>query len=180
MDKDFVRKKILIVDKLNLVFRIETHKGQTLRDTFIRLCQNPMEVIFSEPDRLQVAKNISFEIFEGERVGILGINGAGKTSLCRCIAGMYRATSGKIKIFGQTRAIFNTQVGIQPDLTGRENAALLVHFLYIGIDKCEAIEIVNEALEFSELGRFADSPFRVYSNGMQARLSLSLISARGS
>jgi ABC-type polysaccharide/polyol phosphate transport system ATPase subunit len=108
----------------------------------------------------------------------LGVNGAGKSSLCRCIAGMYKPTTGSVEVFGETRAVFNTNIGIQPDLTGRENAELLTQFLYPGLSKNDAKELINDAINFSELGRFIDAPFRLYSNGMQTRLSLSLVSAR--
>ena len=66
---------------------------------------------------------------------------------------------------------------MQPELTGRENAQLLVEFIFPQIPD-EHDDIIKEALEFSELGHFVDVPFKFYSNGMQARLCLSLISAR--
>jgi ABC-2 type transport system ATP-binding protein len=169
------KEPILKVEGLHLLFNVQMH-SQNWRDAFIKAVQNPASLFNSEPDRLPVAENISFDINEGERVGILGINGAGKTSLLRCIAGMYRPSKGSIFAQGPVRAIFSTQVGMQPELTGRENAELLAHFMFP--DENDHKEIVRESLEFSELGRFVDTPFRLYSNGMQARLSLSLISAR--
>ncbi len=170
------REPILKIDGLHLLFNVQLRKNQSWRDSFVDVLRSPIAYFTSEPDRLPVAENVSFEVFEGERVGILGINGAGKTSLLRTVAGMYRPHKGEIHVQGPVRAIFSSQVGIQPELTGRENAELLVHFLYP--DEKDHDDIVNEALEFSELGRFVDTPYRNYSNGMQARLSLSLISAR--
>src|SRR5476649_2225392 len=125
-----IPKTILKVRKLNLVFQVDTHRPWTLKEYFTRLATDPFETLNPEKDRLHVANDISFEAVEGERIGILGVNGAGKTSLCRCIAGMYRPTSGSIEVNGPIRAIFNAQVGIQPELTGRENSELLVHFLF--------------------------------------------------
>ncbi len=127
---------------------------------------------------LQVIDGVNLEIREGERVGILGVNGVGKTTLCRWIAGFYRPTSGEVTTFGTVRAIFDTSFGIQADLTGRENAALLGEFLYPEGTPAERAMHIEDALEFSELGDFVDMPFRLYSNGMQARLCLSLISCR--
>lgn len=167
---------ILTVENLNLVFNVDILKSWTARDLFIRFIKDPFDAFGAEKDRLQVAKNINLEIKAGERVGILGVNGAGKTSLCRCIAGMYRPTTGKVSVNGKVRAIFNTAVGIHPELTGRENAELFAQLLYY--DEKDINGLINESLEFSELGRFLDIPFKLYSNGMQARLCLSLISAR--
>jgi ABC-type polysaccharide/polyol phosphate transport system ATPase subunit len=110
-------------------------------------------------------------------VGLLGVNGTGKTSLCRCIAGIYAPTSGKIAMNGRLRAIFDTAVGIQPELTGMENARLLAELIYPESDY-DRERLVQEATEFSELGKFLDVPYRLYSNGMQARLCLSLISSQ--
>jgi ABC-type polysaccharide/polyol phosphate transport system ATPase subunit len=107
----------------------------------------------------------------------LGVNGTGKTSLCRCLAGIYTPNQGEVIVHGQVRAIFDTQIGIQPDLTGRENAELLAEFIYPE-DHHEHKQMIEEALTFSELGQFVDMPYRLYSNGMQARLCLSMISCK--
>jgi ABC-type polysaccharide/polyol phosphate transport system ATPase subunit len=104
-------------------------------------------------------------------VAIVGANGAGKTSLCRLIAGFYKPTSGLIERFGHVRALFEVATVVQPELTGRENAELLAKLLY----PLEDVSFeLSEALEFSELGRFLDVPLRTYSKGMHARLGLSL------
>jgi ABC-type polysaccharide/polyol phosphate transport system ATPase subunit len=124
-----------------------------------------------------VLQGISFNLKKGDRVGILGVNGTGKTSLCRCIAGIYSPTSGRILHGGVVRAVFDTAIGIFPDLSGRENAKIIAHLLYPD-NASEHPEIIEEALEFSELGKFIDVPYRLYSNGMQARLCLSLVSSR--
>ena len=156
---------------LRLSFRTDIYRPWTWKEAASRLGQAPRKI-----EELKVLDGIDFDVFEGERVGILGVNGVGKTSLCRCVAGFYQPTAGKVRVHGEVRAIFDTAFGIQPELTGRENAELLSEFLYPGdFDKTELIE---DALDFSELGHFLDVPFRLYSNGMQARLCLSLISCR--
>jgi ABC-type polysaccharide/polyol phosphate transport system ATPase subunit len=73
------------------------------------------------------------------------------------------------------RSVFSTSVGVQAELSGRENAHLLSEFMFP--ERRDKRQLVEEALEFSGLGHHVDSPFRLYSNGMQARLFLSLISA---
>jgi ABC-2 type transport system ATP-binding protein len=167
---------ILSLEGVNLVFRADVHRSGSWRDLFTRLASDPASAFIGEKDRLHVARDISLHVRRGDRVGILGVNGAGKTSLCRAVAGMYRPASGVIRRTGRLRAVFDTAVGMQPELTGRENAELLARFLYP--EEPDRQALVDEALEFSELGRFLDVPYRLYSNGMQARLCLSLVSCR--
>lgn len=167
---------ILSVERLNLVFYASVHRSWTWKDAFTRLSSDPLGTLLSEKDRLHVARDFTFDVKRGDRIGLIGVNGAGKTSLCKCIAGLYAPTTGKMKRNGQVRAIFDTSVGVNPELTGRENARLLAEFMYPFEDDREAI--VTEALEFSELGKFIDMPYKLYSNGMQTRLCLSLVSGR--
>jgi ABC-type polysaccharide/polyol phosphate transport system ATPase subunit len=169
---------VLSVEDLNLIFKTSLHPAASWRDSFTRLATDPARYLFAQSERIQIARDLSFQLKRKERLGILGVNGTGKTSLCRCIAGIYGPNSGKILVTGRMRAVFDTQVGIHPELTGRENAWLLTEFLYPELDDKQAI--VDEALEFSELGRFTDLPFRLYSNGMQTRLCLSVVTARPS
>jgi ABC-type polysaccharide/polyol phosphate transport system ATPase subunit len=166
---------ILTVKKLNLTFSIDTLRSWTWRDAFTKMGKG---VFGREAEFIEIAKDMDLVVKTGERVGVLGVNGAGKTSLCRCIAGMYRPNSGTVEIKGALRALFNAGVGIQPELTGRENAELLTHFFYPEVSHAESLEIIADSLAFSELGKFLDTPFRLYSNGMQTRLCLSLASAR--
>ena len=129
------------------------------------------------PQKLELLKNISFTLNPGERLALIGMNGSGKTSLCRAIAGMHGEQKA-VKIEGEIRAIFDTNVVIQPELSGLENARILVNLLYTHFSKVERAEIVQESLEFSELGDFQYSAFKYYSKGMKARLFLSIISAK--
>ena len=167
---------ILKVEDLGLTFNTHIYQGKSLRDYFVELAANPIRVLRQEAEKILLFQGLNFEVKRGERIGIVGLNGVGKTSLCRCISGHYNPTKGNIERFGIVRAIFDTAIGIQPELTGRENAYLLGAFMYPEhIDHLK--DFVEEALAFSELNEFLDAPFRIYSNGMQARLCLSLISS---
>ena len=120
-------------------------------------------------------ENWNLSIKKGERVRIIGLNGTGKTS-CRCIAGVYQPTTGRVLVNGKIRAVFDASVGMLPELTGRENAELLFKFLYPE-ETLKSI-LLEESLQFSELGAFLESPYKDYSNGMKTRLFLSIISAK--
>ena len=121
---------------------------------------------------------MDLQLKKGDRLGVLGCNGSGKTTLCRVISGMLIPTSGSVNLNGRCQAIFNTSIGILPQLTGRENANLLACLMFPELSTEERTELVNEALDFSDLGKFVDTPYAQYSKGMQSRLSLSVISSR--
>jgi ABC-type polysaccharide/polyol phosphate transport system ATPase subunit len=171
----------LIVDIKNLevAFNLDVYRNNTLRDLFVGTLSNPIKMITDRKKHV-VLNGIDLQINKGEKVAIMGVNGAGKTTLCRAIAGMYQSAEGAIKVNGGVRAIFDTNVGIVPELTGKENAHLMVQFIYPDKSKSEREAIVKEALNFSGLDEFIHVPFDKYSKGMQARLCLSLVSARAS
>ena len=167
--------EILSVNDLKVYFYLDHYYEQGLRDVFISVIKNPLEYFFKQNEIFYALNGITFTLQKGVRLGILGVNGSGKTTLCRCIAGMMKAQQGKIKTNAKIRAIFDTGTGIMPELTGRENAMLLGKLFYP--EEKDIKSIVEEAIEFSDLGHFIDTPFKKYSKGMQSRLILSLISS---
>lgn len=168
---------VLEIKDLNISYKTSLFHGRSLRDTFIELFSSPLKFLMRKPHNLNLLRKISLEIKKGERVGLIGVNGCGKTSLCRAIAGMH-GTQNAIKVRGNIRAIFDTTVVVQPELSGEENAQILVNLMYPELPRDERTEIVREALEFSELGEFQFSAFKYYSKGMKARLFLSIVSAK--
>jgi ABC-type polysaccharide/polyol phosphate transport system ATPase subunit len=149
-----------------------------LRQFFIDAITSPIDTFFANNQKNYVLKNINLDIHEGDRVGILGINGCGKTTLCRQIAGM-----GKSNDFAKTedvKAILNTDVAAFPELTGRENIEVLVSLFYTKLTSDKRAQIVEDAIEFSGINEFIDTPFKNYSKGMKARVFLSTISSEPS
>lgn len=169
---------LLKVKNLSVFFELEHFHHQGLRDVFVSALTSPVDYFFRTKELLYVVDGVNFELKRGMRLGIIGVNGSGKTTLCRCLAGMMVGQKGKIETNSEVRAIFDTGTGIMPDLTGRENAYLLARLFFPEVKNLTPL--VDEAIEFSELGHFIDVPFRQYSKGMQSRLMLSLISSRSS
>lgn len=167
---------IASIKNIALSFQLPVYNQDSLRSTFTNALSSPLTFIKRKPKSLIVFDNLSFDIHRGDRIGLIGVNGVGKTSLCRCIAKIYHPQKGTIRTNGSVRAVFDTAVGIQPELTGRENAYLLAEFLFPQIKNKK--QLVEDCLTFSELGGFLDTPYKFYSNGMQARLCLSLVSAK--
>lgn len=119
-------------------------------------------------------KDIDIHIDEGEKVGIIGRNGAGKSTFLKILAGYAEQTEGSVDIQGKVSAILEVGTSIQAEMTGRENIYLGGE-LY-GLSKDKVDEIMPEIIEFVDIGEYFDRPVKTYSSGMRARLSFSLIS----
>lgn len=116
--------------------------------------------------------SISLEIHDGERVGLIGHNGAGKTTMLRLLSGIYEPTSGTCRIEGESFPLIDMALGIDPDATGRENIRLRCAMM--GITGARFRDYYARIAEFSELGDFLEIPYRTYSTGMQTRLAFSI------
>ncbi len=165
----------ILANNLSLTLHPDYYGLRTWKEVLTERLRNPFKNYRRPFDNFEVLKNLNFEIKKGDRVGIIGSNGTGKSTLCRCLAGIYHPTSGELVVKGKVKALFDTSVGMNPELTGRENGKLLMQFLYS--DQELRHELLEDALEFSELGDFLESPFKNYSNGMKVRLSLSIASS---
>lgn len=124
---------------------------------------------------VQSLRDISFSIKGGERVGLIGTNGAGKTTLLRTMSGIYEPVSGHLRIEGHISSLLDPSVGMNPELTGRENIRLRCYI--DGIPHKQMNEIEEKVIEFSELGSYIDLPVKTYSSGMNLRLGFGLITA---
>lgn len=112
--------------------------------------------------------NLSFTINRGERVGLVGRNGSGKSTLLRVLGGIYTPSSGTLRTTGQVSALFNINLGVQSDYTGRDN--ILIRGLIKGWTREQIAKKTPEIIEFSGLEDFIDLPLRTYSDGMRMRL----------
>lgn len=120
-------------------------------------------------------KGISLNIQPGDRIGLMGHNGAGKTSLLRMLAGIYEPTQGRIQIEGNVSSFINLGQGMDHEATGAEN--ILLCGLMFGLDYDEIQRLRPSIGEFSGLGNFLDMPVRTYSSGMMLRLVFSIVTS---
>lgn len=116
--------------------------------------------------------DISFKLMEGDRVGLLGHNGAGKSTLLRVLSSVYHPSSGTATVVGNTGALIDIALGIDPEATGREN--IFVRGGLLGLSKAEVKSHLADIIEFSELGDFIEMPLRTYSTGMHMRLAFAV------
>jgi ABC-type polysaccharide/polyol phosphate transport system ATPase subunit len=170
------KDKILTINNFSISYESPHYYSRTLRDKFVELIKNPLDLLFNSKDRFFVLDQISFDVFKGDIIGLLGTNGVGKTSLCRYLSGIIK--SNEIKGAEDTRAIFDTNISFYPNLTGHENTVILAELLYSKYGREEKKAIIKEALDFSDLKEFIHMPINRYSRGMKARLYLSLVTAR--
>lgn len=119
-----------------------------------------------------VLKNISFTVNEGEVVGIIGCNGAGKSTLMKLVAGITFPTEGNISVNGRIGSLINLSAGFNIDYTGRKN--IYYKGTLLGMKKEEIDAIIDDIIDFVELGEYFDMPLRMYSSGMEARLGFGL------
>ncbi|MBN2586180.1 MAG: ABC transporter ATP-binding protein, partial [Candidatus Fermentibacteraceae bacterium] len=108
-------------------------------------------------------------------VGLVGANGAGKSTMLKILAGVYRPTSGTACTEGRIASLLDLGVGFHPDLTGEEN--LMLNGALLGLGRSDMKELVPGIAGFAQLTRFMDTPVKYYSNGMFMRLGFSLATA---
>ena len=124
---------------------------------------------------VQALRDVNFQLRSGERLGLVGVNGAGKTTLLRVLAGIYEPVRGRVAVEGTVGALLDPNLGMNSDLTGRENIAL--RGLYSGMPRTAIRALEDDVQEFSDLGEFLDLPVRFYSSGMVVRLGFALATA---
>lgn len=126
-------------------------------------------------DEFWANKGISFELRRGECLGLIGHNGAGKTTLLKMLNGLIKPDAGIIEMRGRVGALIALGAGFNPILTGREN--IYINASVIGLSREEIDEKLDEIIDFSEIGKFIDSPVQTYSSGMQVRLGFAVATA---
>jgi lipopolysaccharide transport system ATP-binding protein len=120
-------------------------------------------------------RGIDLDLRKGQRIGVIGRNGAGKTTMLKLITRNLNPTEGTVEVDGQVQALLDIGGGFHPEFTGRENVRAAL--TYQGMSKRDIRTAEVDIAEFTELGDFFDQPFRTYSLGMQARLTFACATA---
>ena len=125
------------------------------------------------PHKLNHAvKDLSLEVTKGERIALLGRNGAGKSTMLKMVTGVCYPTEGELTVDGRVSALLELTAGFDPEFTGRENIYLKCNLM--GLTDEEVKEVEEDIVEFADIGDYIDQPVRTYSSGMKARLGFGI------
>jgi len=149
-------------------YRLGQMGYRTLREDIIGCFKQTRK----KEDYFWALKKVSFELKRGESVGIIGDNGAGKSTILKILAGVTRQSSGTVEKNGKIGALIELTAGFHPELTGREN--IYLYGAIIGLKRNYINKRFDEIVEFSGLRQFLDTPIKKYSSGMYARLGFSV------
>ena len=155
------------VKNLHKSFRLPTERAGGLKQAIF----NFLKGIKGYREQ-KVLNNISFDIHQGEFVGIVGRNGSGKSTLLKTLAKIYFPEKGSVEINGTLIPFIELGVGFNPDLTGRENVYL--NGALLGFSNKEMDTMYDEIVDFAELHPFMDQKLKNFSSGMQVRLAFSI------
>ena len=166
-----MKKKIISVESVTKNFPHYKHLGGGLKNVLLR----PQSLVnFYKNKQFNALNNISFDVYQGESVAIIGKNGAGKSTLLSLLTGVIKPTAGTIKVNGRVAAMLELGGGFHSELTGREN--IIMNATLLGFPLSQTKKKLDSIISFSELEDFIDQPIRTYSSGMLAKLGFSLIS----
>ena len=156
---------VLTVESVSKKFRLHRNRPVTLKESAIRWLAGRRD---PSADHWAL-RDVNFQVESGQALGIIGHNGAGKSTMLRLLCGLGRPTNGRIHRAGQVSGLLDLGSGFHPDMSGREN--ITTGGLLSGLTKRDVLERQRAIIAFAELEQFIDEPVRTYSSGMYLRLA---------
>lgn len=160
-----MRDLAIRVEDLTKTFSLREERRHTLKEAFVKGKGGNKKVF-------DAVKEVSFEVERGRTFGLVGHNGSGKSTLLKMLAGVYRPTSGLIRVNGHVSALLELGAGFHRELTGRENIRL--NGAILGLSAKQISESMDSIIDFAEIGQFIDVPVKNYSSGMFVRLGFAI------
>ena len=176
------RETVIKIENVKKQYRLGTIGGGTLRgdlqswwarkrgkeDPNLKIGQEA----YTTNEKFYALNGISFEVYKGERLGIIGGNGAGKSTTLKLLSRVTAPTEGNIYIKGRISSMLEVGTGFHPELTGREN--IYLNGAILGMSKAEVDSKIEDIIDFSECRKFIDTPVKRYSSGMYVKLAFSV------
>lgn len=172
------------VDHVSKEYRLGAIGGTTLKNEIqsaiarMRHKEDPNQKIgaktYGKNERFLALNDMSFDVHKGEALGIIGHNGAGKSTILKLICRVTAPTKGAIYMNGRITSMLEVGTGFHPELTGREN--IYLNGAILGMTKAEVAKKFDQIVEFSEIGQFIDTPIKRYSSGMKVKLGFAVAS----
>jgi ABC-type polysaccharide/polyol phosphate transport system ATPase subunit len=157
----------VVVDRVTKRFVVPHERRNTLKERVLHPVRR------SGVHRFEALNDVSFSVDRGEFFGIVGRNGSGKSSLLKCLAGIYRTDGGEIYVDGRVSTFIELGVGFNPELAARDN--VVMNGVMLGLSPSEARDRFEEVVRFAELEEFVDLKLKNYSSGMHVRLAFSVM-----
>ena len=158
---------IVSVKNISLKFKMEQNRANSLKEFCVRWLKRDLK-----SEDFWALTDVSFDVEKGDVIGIIGHNGAGKSTILKIISGIMKPTTGNVERYGNIVPMLELGSGFDMDLSGKEN--IFLNGAILGYSKEFLESKYDEILEFSELGDFIYSPIRNYSSGMLMRLAFSI------
>ncbi len=153
----------------HIVKEFKLRRTHTMKETLVWIIRGRSGEI---SESFRALDDVSFEVGEGETVGLIGYNGSGKSTTLKMISGVMRPDSGYIGTRGKVAGLIEVGAGFHPDLTGRENVYL--NGAILGMTRKEIDEAFDDIVAFSEIEQFIDTEVKFYSSGMFLRLAFAV------
>jgi lipopolysaccharide transport system ATP-binding protein len=170
---------IIRVENLGKRYRIqhelERQRYVALRDVLVDRCKrlfHPSPALRPALEDFWALKDVSFDIKQGEVVGIIGRNGAGKSTVLKILSRITQPTQGRVTLRGRVASLLEVGTGFHQELTGREN--IFLNGAILGMTRSEIKRKFGEIVTFAEVERFLDTPVKRYSSGMYVRLAFAV------
>jgi len=161
---------IIQLENVSVSYRLPSERIGTFKEYAIRKLQRKIKIT-----KFWALTDISLQINRGEVFGLIGNNGAGKSTMLKAISKVLKPTKGRVVVYGKIAPLLELGAGFHPELSGRENVFL--NGALLGYSRSEMESVFDEIVEFSELDQFINSPVRTYSSGMFARLGFAVATA---
>lgn len=161
-------KQIIRAENISMQFNMATEKIDNIKEYFVKRVKRNISY-----DTLWALKNVNFRMDAGESVGVIGLNGSGKSTFLKILAGVLEPTEGMVEVIGSVAPLIELGAGFDMDLTAKENVWL--NGAILGHKRSVMREHYEEIVEFSGLRDFMDTPLKNFSSGMLARLGFSVM-----
>ena len=158
---------IIVVDNVSMKFNLAKEKVDSLKEYIIKAFKGKLAY-----DEFWALNDVSFTVEKGDSVGLIGLNGSGKSTMLKCIARVLKPTKGSVQVNGTVAPLIELGAGFDFDLTGKEN--IYLNGALLGRSRKMMDAVVEDIIEFSELRDFMDVPMKNYSSGMLSRLAFSI------
>src|SRR3954471_3868404 len=168
-------KALIEVQNLSVLFPLYHGSSRSLKKMVVAAASGRLAKDQQQRVVVRALSDISLRLESGDRLGLIGSNGAGKTTLLRVLAGIYEPVLGNLRVKGSLNALLDPNLGMNMDLTGREN--ILLRGLYNGLPRSALPRLEEDVADLAELADFLDLPVRIYSAGMVVRLGFALATA---